>query len=450
MPRHTLCNGKLPLGFLIGVTCCTLYLSLLIHHTATTDSDSNSRSAATTRWMGLTSDNSKATFATVNPTGAYKYDRTKGCAKHAFKQPCKIYFPMIEMSNFIVNDELRSSTGDSTKDRMEDPKSEITFVETNDNEQATLTPMIIKSLNIPHHNDEQQAVLTRRGFKGEEHGSLTANQDRILIVSPFWVNQETSPATVVALFDGHGKFGHVVSHHAALKLPTVLSTQLEKRTLISEREVRAALTETILDIDRTLLDGLTSGSTAIIILKLGRKVYIANTGDSLAFLAAYSPENQSVEIIYSTQPHKPHLPDERERIEKAGGTVMIPNSGDMQSSRVVIPYGERSALALAMSRSIGDSEGAKIGVIANPTIDVIDLDEVSKLGTLKLFAVAATDGIFDLVKPPEVAEHISSALYGERRSLLQACGELILRASLLWKGLGLQYRDDISIAVTQL
>lgn len=434
---------------MIGVTCCAIYLSLLIQHTVTSKSDTFSRLTATTRWMGLTSDNSKATFATVNPTGAYIYDSTKGCTKHVLN-PCKIYFPTIDMSNLITHDELISSIGDGTKGDSVGPKSEITMLETNDNGKVKLTPMIMKTLDNPNQNEEQQAVLTRRGFKGAAHGSSIVNQDRILIVSPFWVNQETTPATVVALFDGHGEYGHVVSHYAALKLPTVLSMQLDKRSLISEMEVRAALTDTILDIDKTLHAGLTSGSTAIVILKLGRKVYMANTGDSLAFLATYSPVNHAVEIVYTTQPHKPHLPEERERIEKAGGTVIIPKPEDMESSRVIIPHGEGSALALAMSRSIGDSEGAKIGVIANPTIDVIDLDEVSMSGTLKLFAVAATDGIFDLVKPPEVAEHLSRALYSESSSLLQACEELILSASLRWKGLGLRYRDDISIAVTQL
>ena len=55
----------------------------------------------------------------------------------------------------------------------------------------------------------------------------------------------------------------------------------------------------------------------------------------------------------------------------------LPELENLESSRVLIPYGIDSAIALAMSRSIGDKGGELVGIIADPTVDVIDLDKVS-------------------------------------------------------------------------
>jgi hypothetical protein len=78
--------------------------------------------------------------------------------------------------------------------------------------------------------------------------------------------------------------------------------------------------------------------------------------------------------VYITREDKPSLADERARVEKMGGQVYIPVRG---TSRVV--YHDRDSGAptgLAMSRSIGDWEAGKLGVIPDPIVDVLDLKEV--------------------------------------------------------------------------
>lgn len=57
-----------------------------------------------------------------------------------------------------------------------------------------------------------------------------------------------------------------------------------------------------------------SGSTAVCALISPDKIFVANCGDSRAVLCS------SGVPAFSTQDHKPVLPGERERIQRAGGT----------------------------------------------------------------------------------------------------------------------------------
>ena len=85
--------------------------------------------------------------------------------------------------------------------------------------------------------------------------------------------------------------------------------------------------------------------------------------------------------MYTTVEHKPDVPFERHRIESTyGGKVHIPppkpNSEKKGTSRVMYKTRMGNTVGLAMSRSIGDWDGANSGVIATPDVDVIDLLEL--------------------------------------------------------------------------
>lgn len=177
----------------------------------------------------------------------------------------------------------------------------------------------------------------------------------------------------MALLDGHGPGGHVVSHYAALHLAPLLSKHLSQN-----QPPKEALTRTFLEIDDSIPPESNTGlgSTAISMLRLQNTLYIANTGDSFAFVASYDQHNNKVEFVYQTVPHKPNSKQERAHIEVAGGEV-VEAQGPGDSSRVVIPMNDNTGMvmALAMSRSIGDKEGASLGVIPNPTIDTIQIEQ---------------------------------------------------------------------------
>ena len=124
-------------------------------------------------------------------------------------------------------------------------------------------------------------------------------------------------------------------------------------------------------------------------------------------------------------------------------------------------------LGLAMSRSIGDPEAGKLGVIPTPDITVLNLLETraeiaTKAGVdstdVEMFAVVASDGIYDHVEPDEVASVLASALYdGEKPpgkdkwSPLIAVEDLIMTSSKRWlENLDQAYRDDISLAGSRI
>jgi serine/threonine protein phosphatase PrpC len=145
------------------------------------------------------------------------------------------------------------------------------------------------------------------------------------------------------------------------------------------------------------------------------------------------------------------------------------------SSRVLVPIINAGAImSLAMSRSFGDALAKAVGVIVDPTIDVLRIAELRKhykggLGndgtilldhdeneSIQMFAVSVSDGLFDKVPIEEIAQYLAVALESDDNggSLYKACEELITKSSNIWleksSMFGQSYRDDISIAVHRL
>jgi protein phosphatase 2C family protein 2/3 len=67
--------------------------------------------------------------------------------------------------------------------------------------------------------------------------------------------------------------------------------------------------------DQALQVNEPSGSCALVALFVNDYLYIANVGDSRALLSS----NKGGVITPLSEDHKPDLPSERQRIEKAGG-----------------------------------------------------------------------------------------------------------------------------------
>jgi len=251
----------------------------------------------------------------------------------------------------------------------------------------------------PPTKEVDSASLTRKGYKP---GNLP-NQDRSIIVNLMYAMGSTdgdpqTSALLMGIFDGHGSRGHEVSHHLSLEFPKIFTRIMREKqnTLPMEKlpdatYIGEALTEAFFEVDATEPVKGSAGSTASVLFYPGSgpKVYVANAGDSTTIICAYSKTNRKSVIMYQNRKHKPHLPDERQRIENAGGSVIIPQSLLFQghtsasdtiqeTSRVIIPSAAGnpfSSLALAMSRSIGDYDGKRIGITAKPEIDVWDVND---------------------------------------------------------------------------
>ena len=166
-----------------------------------------------------------------------------------------------------------------------------------------------------------------------------------------------------------------------------------------------------------------------------------------------------------TREDKPHLPDERARIEQMGGRVWVPLDLSAESSRV-LGVDSRTGIesGLAMSRSIGDWD--MIGVVAEPLVEVISLQDIVQCAEkdietcmavsddrtrANVFVVSATDGMMDYIDPQEIAESFANAFFQGGGHPLNVAEDLIFLAANGWetetRG---TYRDDIAVAASVL
>eukprot|EP00559_Dactyliosolen_fragilissimus_P007429 CAMPEP_0184869540 /NCGR_PEP_ID=MMETSP0580-20130426/34488_1 /TAXON_ID=1118495 /ORGANISM="Dactyliosolen fragilissimus" /LENGTH=570 /DNA_ID=CAMNT_0027371087 /DNA_START=243 /DNA_END=1955 /DNA_ORIENTATION=- len=403
-------------------------------------------------------------------------------------------------------------------------------------DQATLTLIGYKGGKLEDQINQDRAFVISPYIATTDTGTFTTNvgenqnsnihstQDNTHNVNNTNSNNNSKHHhnRILGVFDGHAKLGELVSEFSVQQLPKVLSLKLAKilnnnpnKDIIDKDDsssstssttstssssnssthiegpndaISSALIDTFVELDRTAPADKSGGCTASIVLQVGTQVYIANTGDSRSFIATYIPSTSTVEVIYVTKEHKPHLPEERARVEKMGGYVYIPPSTKQgASSRVVFIDKKGMTNGLAMSRSIGDWDAGELGVIPDPTIEVLDLRNVvnhaasaaaSKgkessdaneggsrtcqpdtcqsqqelMNEIEVFAVAATDGMLDYMDIDEIAQQIATSLYNdEGPHLLSACESLINAAARKWNiAKNGRYRDDIAIAVSKL
>ncbi|KAF5270861.1 hypothetical protein FQA39_LY08306 [Lamprigera yunnana] len=224
-----------------------------------------------------------------------------------------------------------------------------------------------------------------------------------------------------AVFDGHA--GAKVSAHCAEHLLDAIMQTEE-----FQEDVKKGIHNGFLELDnkmRTLPEMTSgedkSGSTAVCAFVSPRLIYVANCGDSRAVLC------RGGNPVFTTQDHKPGLPTERDRIIKAGGSVMI----------------QRVNGSLAVSRALGDYEYKNVVgrgpceqlVSPEPEIFVRDRDDNSDE-----FLVLACDGIWDVMSNDDLCQYVHSRLL-LTNDLQEVTSQVI--DTCLYKG----SRDNMSIVL---
>ena len=297
--------------------------------------------------------------------GSMRYEETSACKKY---NSCEVHFPFVDL------DEGKHDTRELQ--------------------------------NVNGRSDF--GVLTLKGFKALVT-DVKSNQDRSFLISPMEFSEESSIPSgpddfMMGLFDGHGPIGHGTSHFAAMELPpTILQNMKRRKKFVPAKHatdsIKSALKDAFIHLDENIPYLETSGSTGIVILRIGSYLFMASTGDSQAFLVKADTSRgveEGVSIVQSTHPHKPDDPLELARIQASGGQV-VPKMEYDSSSRVVVPFGgEGMTMALAMSRCLGDPEGKEANLlIADPNVDVIDLQELKENSgsSDEFFVVVANDGL---------------------------------------------------------
>ncbi len=447
----------------------------------------------------------KATSSDKTKSQSYQ-QRNKNCPSYGCPLlPRDIYFDKeAQAALHTIRNLQKVTTTSSTTAASTDSKANAPDESNNDNGNQNLISLFYNEAYINTDRSEDQATLTLIGYKGGEiHEQI--NQDRAFVISPFYIfnkdtdtekyDQDENDFRLLGVFDGHARLGEQVSEYSVRQLPQILSSKLEPilSSLTStplpkqqkQQQIQEAINDTFIEIDKTAPAHESGGCTASIVLQIHNQVYVANAGDSRSFIATYNKRTRKTSIAYITREDKPDIPEERQRVESAGGVVYIPPPDRMlagASSRVVYVdkiTGTRNGLA--MSRSIGDWAAGDHGVIPNPTVDVLDINELIQNAAtsgengnqecianyneekkddngcrsndaVEVFAVSATDGLLDFVHVDNIANTIATSLYEtESPHPLSACESLITTAaSSWWQAKNGRYRDDIAIAVSKL
>jgi serine/threonine protein phosphatase PrpC len=219
---------------------------------------------------------------------------------------------------------------------------------------------------------------------------FVANSDKAKHNQDRWLVNLANSDDDVHLFgvcDGHGAAGEVVSGWVAANLPIALSE--EKRAKARPGTAIPAIVRKVASRLQGFkppppVDISQSGTTACFSILSGRRLVVANIGDSRCILARATPEicfpsvsdDSSIHIqpavvdpahfsaVQITRDHSPDDPEERKRITQAGGRVGVTAPG--QPARIF--QGMRNYPGLAVARSLGDFWCQGLGVISKPDV----------------------------------------------------------------------------------
>ena len=148
-----------------------------------------------------------------------------------------------------------------------------------------------------------------------------------------------------------------------------------------------------------------SGSTAVGVLISPQHTYFINCGDSRGLLC------RNRKVYFFTQDHKPSNPLEKERIQNAGGSVMI----------------QRVNGSLAVSRALGDFDYKCVHgkgpaeQLVSPEPEVHDIERSEEDDQI---IILACDGIWDVMGNEELCDFVRSRLE-VTDDLEKVCNEVV-------------------------
>lgn len=249
------------------------------------------------------------------------------------------------------------------------------------------------------------------------------NQDRLL------VKELPNSKVLVAVFDGHGEFGHRIAEFTCQtfeRLSPLLFAGVAPGGAPSALMKMFSQSQALLECDPR---SRSSGTTAVcaVIDSVARTVTVAHVGDSRAVLAGSDGS-----VAFETQDHK-WDPRSEIRVCNRGGEIR-----NEHGCRRIFARDEPWP-GLAMSRSLGDVAGNQLGVTAEPEISAPM--PFGAFGDSAL--VLGTDGLWDMVPAKFATERSLSA--GGVESLAQF---LVAEARARWPPT--TDIDDVTAVVVRL
>ncbi|XP_020211587.1 probable protein phosphatase 2C 72 [Cajanus cajan] len=277
-----------------------------------------------------------------------------------------------------------------------------------------------------------------------KQGSKGLNQDAATISQGYGKEK----AAFCGVFDGHGRNGHLVSTIVNSRLSSLILNQknvhgkidtMEKgddKNILNHvdtveedsspnknfQEWKEAIIGAFRVMDKELklqenLDCSCSGTTAVVVIREGEDLVIANLGDSRAVLGTIC-DGEIIPVQLTTD-MKPGLPREADRIRSCNGRVFALKE-EPHIQRVWLP--NENSPGLAMSRAFGDFMLKDHGIIAIPDISFLTLTSKDQ------FIVLASDGVWDVLSNKEV-----SSIVWEVNSEREAARAVVEAATAAWK-----------------
>ena len=277
--------------------------------------------------------------------------------------------------------------------------------------------------------------------KGED-GFTKVNQDSYLIIQNEYGLKDFN---IFAVLDGHGMNGHLVSRFVTKYFTAFFKKNKKMTALKNEDEIyerlkknngnilQKAFKHAERDIKKSEVDANFSGTTCVMVLQTGDKLFCSNIGDSRAILVK---EDGIFELSID---QKPNDPEEMKRIEAAGGEVsQFEEDGEKSGPYRVWKKGEMYP-GIAMSRSVGDLIATSLGVIPEPVFRETTIDKKSK------FMVLASDGIWEFLSNQKVADLIMP--FYNKNDAEGACKTIVKEATKWWNQEDIVVDDITAIVV---
>ena len=355
---------------------------------------------------------------------------------------------MNEIKKCLFNNEIKNDLVkyiETDKLNKINLKLDLSTTESQDNE---------KIINIT------SSFITKAGIDDKKE---KINQDSYLILEKLFENI----LNIYGIFDGHGKNGHLISSLLSTFLSQYLKNKdnycLEKKnnndsdsdSSISSQEIiinnelisklfsnedfiRKIITELDLKANESNFDLQFSGTTCLLLFLFEDYIICSNIGDSICVLFNCSNEDRWTYDIIS-KIHKPDIQSEKDRILLNGGIIhpYYDELGIFEGPNRVYVKG-KTYPGLSLTRSIGDLEAEKIGIISEPDIIIKKKDSTCK------YLVLGSDGLWNVIKPYDVRRIVNP--YFLKNDTNGACNALLKTACKNWDKEGCE-RDDITIIV---
>ena len=294
------------------------------------------------------------------------------------------------------------------------------------------------------------SILTKPGICDDKE---KINQDSYLINENLFFQN----FNIYGIYDGHGDNGYLISKYISDFMNDYYKNKAnyylnedDKNNVLKEKVIDIFLKDynniikkcsLLLDqeIDAKIKYDITqSGSTSIMVFLLDYVLICSNVGDSQCFLFNCSSEDLWIYESLSKQ-HLPTDEKEKKRIIENGGEIhpyyeedgIFEGPDRIYAKNKIYP-------GLIMSRTIGDLEAKKIGVISEPEIILKKIDNNSK------YLVIGSDGLWDVIKPYDIIRMARPFFNkGDIKGITQT---LMKKAVNQWTK-NQEERDDITIIV---